>query len=355
MQITALIVTHARSQWLERCIRSLRARAPSESAIDIRVLINGADAESRAVCEGLATEGFRLRARELWVPIPPPEARNRLWVSLTASAHAHTNDNDSDNDHWILFIDDDAYLAPEVLERLPTLLSQTRADIIGGPNLTPPQSPLFAQAVGVALASRFSTLLSFRRWRIAQEQAGDEASLTLCNLLFRACTLAAHVRDHRSPNETPFLPDFFYGEETRLIERLSAQGAGVLYTPEFWVWHERKSSFTALARQVFRSARGRARGQRQRVLRRHWVHALPSGSLCVLLLIAILVPTALPWILVPYLIFLLATVLKAAPALDVALLALAIPPLIHFSYALGYMVGRLYPISLTPPADRYAN
>lgn len=253
-EITALIVTYRRADWLERSIRSLQTSAARAGLkISFLIGINGHDPAAQAVAEKLGTKTHVFRE-----PLSPPAARNDLLRSIDAE--------------WVLFIDDDAFVDEGFFTRfLKTRGENPNASVIGGPNLTPPASSTFQKAGGAVLSSRLATFTSSARYRsMGKTRSAGEDGLILCNLFVRAHVLGPD----------PFPAEFWCGEENWMIQTLSAKNFELIYDPELFVWHERRSVFRDFARQIYRYGFGRGQNISRRPRTTNPFHLVPS--LCLL-------------------------------------------------------------------------
>src|SRR3989344_4063773 len=86
---------------------------------------------------------------------------------------------------YIVFLDDDAVIHSDYLRKIDLFLERhPEIDIVGGPQLTPPDDGIFAKISGYALSSFFGA------WKLANRYEGkhekldvDETALTSANLI----------------------------------------------------------------------------------------------------------------------------------------------------------------------------
>lgn len=151
----------------------------------------------------------------------------------------------------VYFLDDDVTIAPDLFSRaLETFARRPGVDILGGPNLTPPDSSRFEQCVGYVLASPFGSARVCDRYRsTGRMRATDDRALILCNLAIRSRAIAG-----RYP---VFGGELVCNEENVLLGLLALENRTMLHDPALIVYHSRRGTLDGFARQVFRYGRGR--------------------------------------------------------------------------------------------------
>jgi glycosyltransferase involved in cell wall biosynthesis len=180
----------------------------------------------------------------------------------------------------LAFLDDDAYPAPDWLERALERLDDPAVAAVGGPGVTPPQSPFRERASGAFYESVFGSGGLRARFRPSgpSRRVDDWPAY---NLLIRRDALA-RVGGWGS--------SFYGGEDTKVCLALRDAGYTIVYDPAVLVYHHRRGIFVAHLRQVGNV--GRHRG--------YFVRKFPgtSARLTYFLPAAALVGliAALPWI-----------------------------------------------------------
>lgn len=240
----------------------------------------------------------------------------------------------------LAFTDDDCQVAPDWLAGAAAFFrAHPEYDVVGGPQLTPAGERPVGRAAGYALASRFGTYRLCRRWkRAAPRLAATQYELTSANLF-----MTRRAFDRWGPFDERLWPN----EETALLHRIERAGGRIAYDPDIVVFHKRRSTVAALARQCFGYGRGRAR--------QWWVEgatalgvaqAVPALFLAYLLALPLLTALA-PAALVPLAVYAATAVAvslaTAATRGDVAA-ALVMPvvfPAIHAGYGAGLVVESL--------------
>lgn len=263
MQISvfAIVVTHGRSDWMQRCINSLLASARATAQLELRicVVLNGPDPVSESILIGLEKDTTNLCTIKLDQSRSPAAARN------CALKCAHGD--------WVLFVDDDAFVEADYFNRFIEAHARwpSQIKVIGGPNLTPPKSLRFTTALGRVLQSRMGCWTSFKRYRsLGKPVLCGQESLILCNLWIKRSVM----------EDSLFLEELVCCEENDLIDRLGDQGVLAAYEPDLGLFHERRSDLPSLIRQVYRYGFGRGQLLRLGRAGRSFAYFLPS--LCIL-------------------------------------------------------------------------
>jgi GT2 family glycosyltransferase len=147
---------------------------------------------------------------------------------------------------WVLFLDDDVELPAGALRHLAEAIRvHPSAGVLGGPNLTPPQSSWFQIIQGAVLASIVATGPVRRRYGAHPPGPADERFFILCNLAVRRDELV------------PFAGSLVCAEENALLAELAGAGVRMHYDPDMAVYHERRPTWTSFARQMFKYGTGR--------------------------------------------------------------------------------------------------
>ena len=148
-----------------------------------------------------------------------------------------------------VFFDDDVIIPESYLVDLCDLISQhPDLQVLGGPNLSPPQATLFERASGLALASTWGTSAISSRYSLRKDSffTRSELPFALCNLCIK------------NENQDLFHKDLKYGEETDLLQRLFKDSKCLgLYSPQLFVWHFRRPTWSSFMIQMFKYGLGR--------------------------------------------------------------------------------------------------
>jgi GT2 family glycosyltransferase len=150
---------------------------------------------------------------------------------------------------YIFLFDDDVVIPRGSIEKaLETFGHNPDVQVVGGPNLTPPENDYIQHCFGFAHASPFVGLQTSARYRPARSiRRATEKHLISCNLAFRSKAL----------KENPFDTKIFPNEENELLGRMSGKGLLLAYNPDFFVYHHRRKKLTQYIRQIFNWGRGR--------------------------------------------------------------------------------------------------
>lgn len=140
LSISIVIITYRRLSELSQCLASvLRADLPRTA--EIVVVCNGHEPATWELLESFAARDARLKIVEIQ-RTSPAAARNSALARATGEI--------------IYFLDDDVTVVPDLFSRaLVTFAARPDAMVVGGPNLTPPDSDTFQRCVGEVFSSWF--------------------------------------------------------------------------------------------------------------------------------------------------------------------------------------------------------
>ncbi len=233
---------------------------------------------------------------------------------------------------FLIIINAHSLPAPDYLSKLDEFFTKhPEIDLVGGPHLTPKDDNLFATATGLALASKFVMLGTYKRYAQAEERlSATEIDLTTAN----CC-----VRRSAYFSVGGFDEKIYPGEDVVLFNALKSKDFKLAYSPSLIVYQRRRANIAGLARQMF------GYGASSTVLG----HNRFSSLLQLLLyayLITIIIPQlrplaiALSLLYVAYVVFTTAHISVKAPSVANFLLLIIIPT-VHISYGFGAMLGRI--------------
>jgi GT2 family glycosyltransferase len=176
----------------------------------------------------------------------------------------------------IAYIDDDAYPAPDWLESAAQHFRDSSVHVLGGPGVTPPESPWRERAGGSVYESPAGSAMLRYRFLPGSPRTVDD--YPAYNLFVRREALE-HVGGWGTT--------FYGGEDTVLCLKLAEVGYPVRYVPDVVVFHHRRPVVAAHMRQVANV--GRHRGYFTRAFpetSRRPLYALPALAPAVLVLAA---------------------------------------------------------------------
>lgn len=232
-KVDILIVSSKKLNYIKNCLESI----PSSNNINVFVVVNGFDKEKIVYLEKFKSKNNILSYYVFETKINKSIARN-LAISKTSN-------------EIIYFIDDDVILFNNTINILiKKFNTYENIMVIGGPNLTCPQSSFFQKCIDLIYTSPLVVWKMYKRSVInKKEQFCDDKSLILCNLAFRRKILE---KENLSFNEK-----LYYCEENLLLNQIKDKGYKLLYSPELKVYHIRRNNIFDFIKQIFYSAEGR--------------------------------------------------------------------------------------------------
>lgn len=150
----------------------------------------------------------------------------------------------------IYFLDDDSVPDPANLRRAATHFQDPKVQMVGGPNLCPPDAPALEHSFALAMASWLAFGPSRARYaKVGQSRVSGEKELILCNLIARRETLL---------DLGGFDESLYPNEENALMDELSKRGGAMIYDPEFLVYRRPRKTLRAFIKMLLNYGRGRA-------------------------------------------------------------------------------------------------
>jgi GT2 family glycosyltransferase len=151
----------------------------------------------------------------------------------------------------IYFIDDDSAVPAGVIERAA---EQFAADpelaILGGPEITPDNSPVTQRVFGNIFASIFASGSSSARYTPkGKRRESGEKELILCNMFVRKDIFIEYGG---------FDEKLYPNEENEFLNRVKGAGKKIIYDPEIYVYRPKRKNFREFIKQCFNYGRGRA-------------------------------------------------------------------------------------------------
>lgn len=244
----------------------------------------------------------------------------------------------------IYFLDDDSVPPPGNLRRAVPYFAQPEVQMVGGPNLCPPDAPVIERAFAAVMSSWLAFGPSRARYHaVGALRATGEKELILCNLMARRSTLM---------ELGGFDESLYPNEENALMDGIQAKGGKMLYDPAFYVYRRPRRTLRAFTRMLMTYGRGRAEQFRLHPTLGSALNFVPP-LFCVYLLVALVWRGLFLWPLVLYaLMVLVQSCLVAPPLRGLWFRVVPLITLSHVFYGVGFWRGlftRLGPSTHRPP------
>jgi len=150
----------------------------------------------------------------------------------------------------IYFLDDDSVAPADNLRRAAAHFSDSKVQIVGGPNLCPPDAPVLEKIFALVLASWIAFGPSRARYTpVGKLRDTGEKELILCNLAARRETMLGL---------DGFNEALYPNEENALMDEIQKRGGRLVYDPDFIVHRRPRHSIKAFAKMLMTYGRGRA-------------------------------------------------------------------------------------------------
>jgi cellulose synthase/poly-beta-1,6-N-acetylglucosamine synthase-like glycosyltransferase len=187
----------------------------------------------------------------------------------------------------IYFLDDDSLAQVENLRRATAHFQDPKVQMVGGPNICPPEAPILEQVFARVLASRVAFGPSRARYTpVGRVRETSEKELILCNLLARRETLLALGG---------FNEALYPNEENALMDELQKRGGKLIYDPDFFVYRRPRSTLKSFAKMLMTYGRGRAEQFRLHPTFGSALNFVPPLFLLYLVMLVFVVFVAMPW------------------------------------------------------------
>jgi cellulose synthase/poly-beta-1,6-N-acetylglucosamine synthase-like glycosyltransferase len=150
----------------------------------------------------------------------------------------------------IYFLDDDSVPPPGNLLRAVNEFANPKVEMLGGPNLCPPDAPFLEQVFALVHASWLAFGPSRARYAaVGAVRESGEKELILCNLLARRETML----ELGGFNEA-----LYPNEENALMDEIQKRGGKLIYDPALMVHRRPRSSLKSFVKMLWNYGRGRA-------------------------------------------------------------------------------------------------
>ncbi len=155
----------------------------------------------------------------------------------------------------VYFLDDDSVAPPANLRRAAPVFADPKVQMLGGPNLCPPEAPQLEHVFALVLSSWLAFGPSRARYApVGQIRASGEKELILCNLMARKSSLL---------ELGGFDESLYPNEENALMDGLQKRGGTLIYDPGFLVHRRPRRTLYSFTRMLSTYGRGRAEQFRQ--------------------------------------------------------------------------------------------
>ena len=150
----------------------------------------------------------------------------------------------------VYFLDDDSRPRPENLRQALAHFRDPSVQMVGGPNLCPPEAPRLERVFAVVLSSWLAFGPSRARYAaVGSARPATEKELILCNLLARRAALLALGG---------FDESLYPNEENALMDELQRRGGKLVYDPALVVYRRPRPTLRAFLKMLLTYGRGRA-------------------------------------------------------------------------------------------------
>ena len=231
--ITVLIISHDRPEFLKENLASLM-----KFNTNIFVVVNGFNEQ---------TVNFLTSTKKHYNYLD-----FTVFEEQTNKSKARNKGVEKIQSEIIYFLDDDAFIDKNNIEILQKkFLEYPFAEVIGGPNITPPTSSRFQKLSGILLSTYLiSYKMNARYFAKGVDRLSDETELILCNLAIKKNAFTKH--------NLKFNELLHYNEENLLLEQLKKFNTAMLYSPDLFVYHHRRATLKSFLEQIYNSGKGRA-------------------------------------------------------------------------------------------------
>ena len=150
----------------------------------------------------------------------------------------------------VYFLDDDSIPPAGNLRRVAGHFSDAKVQMVGGPNLCPPDAPALEQVFALVLGSWIAFGPSRARYMpVGRLRDCGEKELILCNLVARRATML---------QLGGFNEKLYPNEENALMDDIQKNGGRLLYDPGLIVHRRPRSTLKSFVKMLVTYGRGRA-------------------------------------------------------------------------------------------------
>jgi succinoglycan biosynthesis protein ExoA len=237
----------------------------------------------------------------------------------------------------IYFLDDDSVPLPGNLRRAVAHFADPKVQMVGGPNICPPDAPTIEKTFANVMGSWLAFGPSCARYRaVGKLRDSSEKELISCNLVSRRDVLL---------ESGGFDESLYPNEENALMDAVLKRGR-LLYDPEMIVNRRPRSNFKSFAKMLFSYGSGRAQQFRLHPTAGSFINFVPPAFCLYLLFELIFVPARLLplWTLAPLGLYLAAVLVQTLAVMSrtsfvSGLRALPLLALTNIFYGVGVLRG----------------
>ncbi len=267
--------------------------------------------------------------------------KNQYEIFVVESKNASKNRNQGAKKakgEILAFIDDDCIINKDLLKNADNLFKNyPELSAAGGPQLTPEDDSFFGKSVGLVMQTFLSSSLMAKRYKKSELNLdATENEITTANFF---------IKKNIFNKINGFDENIWPGEDTKLFLELKKNNYKIAYSPDLFIYHKRRQNFKALIKQHYNY------GYVMRYLNNRLSLNLKTViffSPAIWLIYTILTPFLylLNWIFIlPLTIYLVLVIINslylsikkpwAFPLFILIFIA------IHYSYGLGFLIGKL--------------
>jgi glycosyltransferase involved in cell wall biosynthesis len=321
IEISVLLITYKRLALLKESLQSILL-AKNEVIKEILILVNGLDTETSSYLEELSNTNNIIKVYGT-SKMCRGQARNILIKKAGGE--------------YISFFDDDIVLPKNYFENLSNKILLFKDVIVfgGGEVLDLNKMSFFQRGLSFALSSFWGAGPFTSRCSFAfKDRPARFEDFILSNLTVK--------REFLNNNNIFFKGNLISAEENLLLSEIAALNGKMLMSEDLNLYHEKRKSFIMLAKQIFKSGAGRLQISLLSFKAFNCFTLLPLGGLLLSLLLLFFLPKLFICLSTVYILINVFFVLKGFwlyKKIKIAIILFFIFPVIHLSYALGYLFG----------------
>ena len=236
----------------------------------------------------------------------------------------------------LFFLDDDAKIEKDLLNKAEIFFNKYNPDILGGPQLTPSDDKYFAKTSGYAMADFFCTSYMSNRYKKGKLNLNANEN----DLTSAICFVKKDVFNKLKG----FNLNLFPGEDPEFFFRAKKSGFKIAYSPEIYIYHRRRPTLKSLIKQFYNYGLTRVKKEKQAGLKPKLLYLLPSLFLIYLITLPGFLLLSYLFI-IPIIIYLLIVIISSIKQVIIykdfksIFLLPFIYPIIHLSYGYGLIKG----------------